>query len=182
MTTTLPPDTVALGRRSLHHLRAALERSLGVQAASLLQEAGFASGEAMFAAFEAWVGERYGVERAEALDGAYLGEALSSFFARQGWGSLTLERPTESVVVLEAREWAESAPGAGPYPSCHLSAGLMADLFSRMAGSQFAAMEVACRSRADEQCRFLLASPETLTLVYERMSHGMTYQQSLGLA
>ncbi len=51
-----------------------------------------------------------------------------------------------------------------------------------MAGSQFAAMEVACRSRADEQCRFLLASPETLTLVYERMSHGMTYQQSLGLA
>ncbi len=116
MTTTLPPDTVALGRRSLHHLRAALERSLGVQAASLLQEAGFASGEAMFAAFEAWVGERYGVERAEALDGAYLGEALSSFFARQGWGALTLERPTESVVVLEAREWAESAPRGRALP------------------------------------------------------------------
>ena len=40
-------QTLTLGHRSLHQLRSALERSLGVQAAPLLQEAGFASGEAM---------------------------------------------------------------------------------------------------------------------------------------
>jgi hypothetical protein len=61
-----------------------------------------------------------------------------------------------------------------------VSAGLLADVFSRIAGGQFAAMEVECRSRGDLRCRFLLAAPETLTLVYERMTHGMSYQASLG--
>ena len=40
-------QTVTLGRRSLHQLRAALERSLGVQAAPLLQEAGFVERESL---------------------------------------------------------------------------------------------------------------------------------------
>jgi hypothetical protein len=58
---------------------------------------------------------------------------------------------------------------------------VLADVFSRLAGGQYAAMEVECRSRGDARCRFLLASPETLTLIYERMTHGLGYRQSLGL-
>jgi hypothetical protein len=42
-------------------------------------------------------------------------------------------------------------------------------------------MEVECSSRGDKHCRFLLAAPETLTLVYERMTHGMTYRAALGV-
>jgi hypothetical protein len=57
---------------------------------------------------------------------------------------------------------------------------MLADVFSRLGGGQFAAMEVECRSRGDGRCRFLLAAPETLTLVYERMTHGMGYAQALG--
>ena len=84
--------TLTLGRRSLHQLRSALERSLGVQAAPLLQEAGFASGEAMTGALQAHVREHFGVERLQDLDEAYFGEALSGFFAAQGWGELTRGR------------------------------------------------------------------------------------------
>lgn len=177
------PDsqTLVLGKRSLHQLRSALERSLGVQAAPLLQEAGFASGEALSEALRDWVRDRYGVDQPKDLDSDFLGEALSGFFAEQGWGTLSLERLGPAVLTVDAPDWAESWPGSGQYPSCHVSAGLLADVFSRMAGGQFAAMEVECRSRGDARCRFLLAGPDTLTLVYERMTHGMSYHQALGL-
>ena len=177
------PDsqTLVLGKRSLHQLRSALERSLGVQAAPLLQEAGFASGEALSEALRDWVSEHYGVDQPQDLDSAFLSEALSGFFAAQGWGTLSLERLGSAVLTVDAPDWAESWPGSGQYPSCHVSAGLLADVFSRLAGGQFAAMEVECRSRGDARCRFLLASPETRTLVFERMTHGMSYTQALGL-
>jgi hypothetical protein len=178
----LAPDCIVLGKRSLQQLRVALERTLGTQAATVLQEAGFASGEALYQALERWVAARYPVGRPQELDASRLGEALSGFFAEQGWGALTAERLSPAVLQLDAPAWAESAPGVGQYPSCHVSAGVFADLFSRLSGGQFAAMEVECRSRGDERCRFLLASPETLTLVYERMTHGLSYRQSLGLA
>jgi hypothetical protein len=174
-------QTLTLGRRSLHQLRSALERSLGVQAAPLLQEAGFASGEAMTAELQEYVREHYGVEKAHDLDEVYFGDALSGFFASQGWGEVKVGDLGSAVMTVDAVGWAEAAPGGGPYPSCHISAGLLADIFSRLAGGQFAAMEVECSSRGDSQCRFLLAAPETLTLVYERMTHGMTYQAALGV-
>lgn len=174
-------QTLTLGHRSLHQLRSALERSLGVQAAPLLQEAGFASGEAMTAALQNYAHEKFGVEKVHQLDEAYFGEALSGFFASQGWGELVVGDLGSAVMTVDAVDWAEAAPGGGPYPSCHVSSGLLADIFSRIAGGQFAAMEVECSSRGDSHCRFLLAAPETLTLVYERMTHGMTYQAALGV-
>ena len=181
MTTThADSQTLTRGKRSLHPLRSALERALGVQAAPLLQEAGFASGEALSDTLQHWVQANYLVDRPQELDAEFLGEALSGFFADQGWGALTLGKLGDSVITVDAPEWAESTPGSGQYPSCHVSAGLLADVFSRLANGQFAAMEVECRSRSDSRCRFLLAAPETLTLVYERMTHGMTYQQALG--
>jgi predicted hydrocarbon binding protein len=174
-------QTLTLGRRSLHQLRSALERSLGVQAAPLLQEAGFASGEAMTAALQDHVRKHFGVEKLQDLDESYLGEALSTFFSAQGWGMVTVGDLGAAVVTVDATDWAEAAQGGGPYPSCHISSGLLADIFSRLAGGQFAAMEVECSSRGDKHCRFLLAAPETLTLVYERMTHGMTYRAALGV-
>lgn len=175
-------QTLSLGRRSLHQLRAALERALGVQAAPLLQEAGFASGEAVTTALQAYVKEHYGVDRVQDLDAQYFAEALSGFFSEQGWGQVSVSPMGQTVLLIDSSDWAEASPGGGPYPSCHISAGLLADVFSRLAGGQFAAMEVECRSRGDSRCRFLLAAPETLTLVYERMTHGLSYEASLGTA
>jgi predicted hydrocarbon binding protein len=165
-------ETLTIGRRALHHLRSTLERTLGLQAAPLLQETGFASGEALMGLFEQWVRERHGVERPQVLDARHLGEVLSSF--------LELAELGPAVLAADTTDWAEAGGTAGSYPSCHLSAGLLADMFSRLAGSPFAAMEVECRTRGDARCRFLLASPEALTLIYERMTHGVPYEQALG--
>ena len=76
-----PRPGLRLGRKVIHQLRAALERDTGPQAASYLQEAGFAGGEELFAAFTEWLVATRGVERPADLDAEFLGEVLSQFFA-----------------------------------------------------------------------------------------------------
>lgn len=170
---------VIIGKRALHHMRAVLERETGPQAALLLREIGFATGEALYEAFEAWVREYYAVAGPGDLDAVYLGEALSGFFGEAGWGSASMTHLTPTVIALDMQGWAEAESRGAEYPSCHFSSGMLADFFTRLGGSQAAVMEVDCASRGDARCRFLVSSPDMLTYLYERMTAGMTYQQAL---
>ena len=173
---------VGLGRRSLQQLRASLERDTGVQAAAYHQEAGFAGGEQLFSAYTAWLAESYRVERPGELDARHLGDVLSRFFADTGWGEVGVRPLGAAVLALDSTNWAEaSESGGADYPSCHLSCGLLADFLGRMSDGMVAVMEVECRSRGDGRCRFLAGAPETLGMVYERMSQGMSYGEALGL-
>jgi hypothetical protein len=170
----------ALARRALHQLRSALERDLGMQAASYLQEAGFAAGEATHQALTAFAAERYGVSEPAELDERWLGEALGGFFRSAGWGGLDATQ-LGPVLALDSDDWAEALDGAGTeYPTCHLSSGMLADVLGRVAGEPTAVMEVECRSRGDARCRFLAGSPETLGSLYERMAQGAPYREALG--
>ena len=172
-----------LGRKVIQQLRTALERDAGLQAASYLQEAGFAGGEELYAEFAEWLVATRGVERPADLDAQYLGEVLSQFFTEQGWGSLDVQRLGESVLALDSTEWAEAADeGRGEFPSCHLTCGLLADFFGRLTDGLVAVMEVECRSRGDSRCRFLAGAPETLSTLYDRMAQGSSYRDALGLS
>lgn len=182
MTSAVSNATIgpAIARRALHQLRAALERDLGVQAASYLQEAGFAAGEPAHQAFTAWIAEQYGVADAAALDERWLGDALTGFFRATGWGGFDATR-LGPVLALDSDDWAEALDSpAADYPTCHLSSGMLADLLGRLAGEPTAVMEVECRSRGDARCRFLAGSPETLASLYERMAQGTEYREALG--
>lgn len=178
-TVTAGAAGVIVGKRALHHLRAVLERETGAQAALLLREIGFATGEAVYEAFEAWCREHYKVGSPRDLDTAFLAEALSGFFGEAGWGSVSLSELSPSVVALDMHEWAEAEPHGAEYPCCHFSSGMLADFFTRLGGSQAAVMEVECGSRGESRCRFLVGSPDMLTYVYERMTTGMTYLEAL---
>jgi len=171
-----------LGRKVIHQLRAALERDTGLQAASYLQEAGFAGGEELYGEFTRWLVSTRGVERPADLDARFLDEALSQFFAEQGWGALTAQALGGTVLALDSTEWAEASDeGRGEFPSCHLTCGLLADFFGRLSDGLVAVMEVECRSRGDARCRFLAGAPETLSGLYERMAQGSSYIDALGL-
>lgn len=173
---------VGLGRRSLQQLRLTLERDAGVQAASYLQEAGFAGGEELYAAYTQWLASAVGVSDPGSLDAARLSEVLSRFFSDMGWGALTARPLGPAVLALDSAEWAEAVDhGGAVYPSCHLSCGLLADFMGRMSGGRMAVMEVECRSRGDARCRFLAGAPETMGTLYERMAQGMAYGEGLGL-
>jgi len=177
-----PRPGLRLGRKVIHQLRAALERDTGLQAASYLQEAGFAGGEEMYGEFTKWLVSTHGVERPADLDARFLDEALSRFFAEQGWGALTAQTLGGTVLALDSAEWAEASDeGRGEFPSCHLTCGLLADFFGRLSDGLVAVMEVECRSRGDARCRFLAGAPETLSALYDRMAQGSSYIDALGV-
>lgn len=168
--------TLRLGRRVLHQLRASLDRDTGMQAATYLQEAGFAGGEELYREFTAWLERTRGVAAPEALDVRFLSDVLGEFFAEQGWGSLGVTALGPAVLALDSADWAEAAEEPrSEFPSCHVSCGLLADFFGRMAGGLVAVMEVECRSRGDARCRFLAGAPETLGTLYDRIAQGSGY-------
>jgi predicted hydrocarbon binding protein len=156
-----------------------LERDAGLQAATHLQEAGFAGGEELYTTFTGWLARHRKLDRPEDLDIQFLGEVLSEFFAEQGWGRLTAT-PLGSVLALDSTEWAEALDEPqGEFPSCHLSCGLLADFLGRVSQGLVAVMEVECRSRGDARCRFLAGAPETLGILYDRMAQGVGYVEAL---
>ncbi|MFL5401744.1 MAG: V4R domain-containing protein [Gemmatimonadales bacterium] len=174
------PTGLRLGRRVIHQLRASLERDTGLQAATYLQEAGFAGGEELYNAFAIWLARTRKVEHPSDLDVKFFGEVLSDFFAEQGWGRLNAT-PLGPVLALDSSEWAEALDERkGEFPSCHLSCGLLADFLGRISKDLVAVMEVECRSRGESRCRFLAGSPDTLGILYDRMAEGATYLEALG--
>ena len=178
----LPHRCLILSRSALHQLRISLEKGTGVQSATYLQEAGFASGEGVYNAFAEWAAATYFVEKPSDLDVQFLGEAMSGFFQECGWGTLVPDQMVTAVMCLDSSDWSEAAPESeAQYPSCHFSCGMLADFMGRLSGGLMGVMEVECRSRGDERCRFLAGSPETLHSIYERMNQGISYQQALGM-
>jgi predicted hydrocarbon binding protein len=144
-----------------------------LEAATLLREIGYGTGEALSAALERWLLATGGGEELGALAPEQFWGTLSRFFEDLGWGTLRFERLHPGLAALDAREWAEADPESGAaQPGCHLSTGIFAELLGRAAGSEVAVMEVACRSRGDESCRFVFGSPETLRQVYDEMQTG----------
>ena len=128
---------IRLGRRAIHQLRASLERDTGLQAAAYLQEAGFAGGEELFAAFAEWLSEKHGVDQPSELDVKFLGEVLGEFFAEQGWGRMDVQPLGAAVLALDSPEWAEAMDERQTeFPSCHLSCGLLADFLGRISAGR----------------------------------------------
>ncbi|HJU73276.1 MAG TPA: V4R domain-containing protein [Gemmatimonadaceae bacterium] len=172
----------AFPRQSLTALRRALLRDHGPEAAGALQEAGYAGGETVYTAFTAWLAERTDID-AEQLDVEAFQHRASEFFSEFGWGTLSVGSIDDAVATLDATDWWE---GDGDEqldsPGCHLTTGLFADLFGRLAGTQVAVLEVECRSMGHEHCRFLVGSPEVLEFVYEDMAEGASYNDAVAAA
>jgi predicted hydrocarbon binding protein len=169
---------VAMTRDSLLALRAAMFRDLGPNAATLLQEAGFAGGQALFGTFAAWLAAQ-GAPSPDVLTAAEFAVRANEFFREAGWGSIELGA-LETVATLDSTDWAESDP-AYPleFPGCYYSAGVLADFFGRLAGEPLAVMEVECRSMGGDRCRFLVGSGETMQAVYDAMGQGSSYEEAV---
>jgi predicted hydrocarbon binding protein len=166
---------LAVTRDTLTALRSALMRDTGAAAAGYLQEAGYAGGQALFDAFRGWLAAR-GKGAPESLSVDAFQREATDFFRRAGWGSLELGALEDAVATLDSSDWGEADPNGGAeLPTCHVSAGMFADFFGRLADAPLAVMEVECRSRGDQRCRFLLGSTEVMQRVYEGMAAGEDY-------
>ncbi|HEV8382666.1 MAG TPA: V4R domain-containing protein [Gemmatimonadales bacterium] len=157
----------------VRQLHASLAAHAPEQLIAILQEAGYAAGAGLYQAFAA-------ANNPAELDADLLGDTLSDFFRTSGWGSVTITPIGTGALAIDSTEWAEAAPGTAQTPMCFFSAGMLADFLGRISEETIAVMEVECRSRGDERCRFLSATPEVLDKVYNDMTSGRTYAEALG--
>ena len=165
----LPGDFLSAVRQGLAASRSPAE------AAIVLREAGYASGSALYAAFERGLAEQ-NRGPVELLSTSDFWEALSAFFEESGWGSLQYTRIHSGVAALDSPDWIEADPNAGTsYPTCHLSVGILADLLGRLPGGQVAVLEAECRSQGDPRCRFLFGAESTLNAVFQEIQAGESY-------
>lgn len=171
---------VAITRDSLTALRGALFRDLGANGAAYLQEAGYAGGAALFDAFERWL-SRNGFGEAHSLPAEEFGRRATEFFRDAGWGSIEMGTIGHGVATLDSTDWSEAEPAAPlEFPGCHVSTGMFADFFGRLAGTPLAVMEVECRSMGAPRCRFLVAGMEVMQFVYDEMARGVGYEDAAG--
>jgi predicted hydrocarbon binding protein len=170
---------VALSRTSLTALRAALLRDAGPAAAAYLQEAGYAGGETIFASFRTWL-RNHGGGEPEELGLEDFERHASEYFRDAGWGALRIGSLGEAVATLDSEDWAEADPAVRlDHPGCHLTTGIFADFFGRVADVPLAVLEVECRSMGSYRCRFLLGNSEVMTHIYEQMGKGVGYEEAV---
>jgi len=172
-------EALTIGRAALRQLHDSLLRDAPDAAVSILQEVGFAAGGGVFQAFCGWLPAETGVARPADLDAGRLNDVLSTFFQTTGWGTVSVAPLGNAALVVDSSDWVEAAPGSAQEPMCFFSAGMLAEFFGRLSGEPVAVMEVECRARNDERCRFLSASPDTLNEVYEQMKEGRGYEEAL---
>jgi predicted hydrocarbon binding protein len=145
------------------------------EAAAVTRQMGFETGESFYAAFRDWLGS----EPSE-LEVDEFWNRFAAFFASLGWGRLHFERSHGGVAELSSDEWAEAEPGGQAHqPTCHFTTGLFADLLGRVSGDGLAVLEVECRSRGDDRCRFALGGADALRQIYERIRDGDSFQDAV---
>jgi predicted hydrocarbon binding protein len=170
---------VALTSNTLDALRDALLRDGSVAGATQLQDAGFAGGDALYAAFCEWLAGRTDTEAGE-LPTQEFGEYASEFFREAGWGSFRLGALGDSVATIDTTDWREADSSAAlAHPGCHLTTGMLAGFFAAAGSAPIAALEVECRGAGGDRCRFLLGAGPVLTHIFEQVEGGASYEEAL---
>ncbi len=173
MTDTAARQLIGIAIPTLKELRAATLAG-GSDAAEALREAGFAGGPAVYDAFEQWLGETATSPEAQSASELTIdefGDRAARYFRDAGWGAVEFETmEDEGVAALSIDNCWESDHGAGgAEPSCHITTGMLAAFFGKLAGYPVAVMETECRSTNAERCRFLLGNSEMMTFKWETL-------------
>lgn len=171
--------TFAIAPASLHRLRRRLQAIDPQTTAALLQEAGFATGEALAVRWREHLRLRASLDEPAQLDREWFAPLLTELSSTLGWGSLQVETLAGQAVLLSSPNWTEAESNSATNPSCHFSCGVLAAFLTTQAGASIAVLEVECRSRGDAQCRFLAASTETLAAVFDVLNAGRPWQEGL---
>ena len=170
--------TFHIAATSLHRLRRRLLAAGPGVAAEILQDAGFATGEAMIGLWSERVSDRTGVGDSGQLDAAWFAPLMAELCANLGWGTLGVDTLGERAILFSSPDWAEAEPGSTDHAGCYFSCGCLAAFLTAQAGAPLAVLEVECRSCGGAQCRFLAGSAETLAVVYDLIAAGRTWRDA----
>lgn len=165
MTTRAAEMTVPVA--TFTELRTSLAQSVGAdEAAEALRQAGYAAGDRLHRVL-------LQANRDAGVSTPVFWHHVEALFASRGWGHLRFGRVHTGVGVLDAADWFEAEPGSdADSPTCHFTTGVLANLLGNTAGEPVAVLEVECRSRGDERCRFAFGGLNALSRVYEELASG----------
>ena len=159
---------------TLRELRAAILMNGDPDAAvGALRDAGYAGGDAVHAAFEAWLAEdtEVGADRMDAgeLSLAEFGDRTAKFFRDAGWGTVTFSQDeSEGVAIVDIEDCWEG-PVSGD-TGCQITTGLLASFFGLIAGYPIAVLETECCSGGSSRCRFFLGNGEVMAAKWEELA------------
>lgn len=163
---------------SLHRLRRRLLAAGPGVAAEILQDAGFASGQELFAEWSARVATQTGLNDPGRLDADWFGPMFGELCQSLGWGRLSVSAVADRAVLLTSDDWQEAEADGSEHPACYFTCGCLAAFFTAQAGEGLAVLEVECRSSGAAQCRFLAGSSETLAAVYDVVAAGGSWREA----
>jgi predicted hydrocarbon binding protein len=183
MAETAPTRLIGIAIPTLRELRGATLACLSAQpsgeadAVDALREAGYAGGEAVCEAFEQWIAETRsdgGAESARSLPDLTMqefGDLVGRYFRAAGWGNVEFEEEHEEGVAKLSMEncWESDRASDEPMPGCHVTTGMLAAFFGRLAGYPVAVLETECSSAGAKRCRFLLGNSEVMTYQWEQL-------------
>ena len=185
----MTPETltqlIGIGIPTLRELRAGVlvagnASDGGAEPVRLLREAGFAGGDAVYEAFQRWLGESAPTDgtnaRTEAADAGGLslpefGERASRFFRDAGWGEITFTAREDDGVaeVGIANCWESAGGGEATMPGCHVTTGMLAAFFGRVAGYPLAVLETECSGSGGGRCSFSMGNAAVMNHEWERL-------------
>ncbi|HEY4955732.1 MAG TPA: 4-vinyl reductase [Gemmatimonadaceae bacterium] len=166
---------------TLRELRAAILASIATgtggdtEGIDALRAAGYAGGEAVYDAFEHWLAEdatsSVSSGSPQDLTLPEFGELAARYFHAAGWGLVEFDPGREQRVATLAMEdcWEADSAGNEAAPSCHVTTGMLAAFFGRLAGYPISVMEIECCSAGAECCRFLLGNAEVMAFKWEQL-------------
>jgi len=177
MTDTSARQLIGIAIPTLRELRAATLVCISAgpageaDAVDALREAGFAGGPAVYEAFEQWLGESEGSQHAPELTVEEFGDRAARYFRDAGWGHVDFNSEIEEGVEDRAVGLVLQHPllRGGSSPSCHITTGMLASFFGKLAGYPVAVMETECRSASGERCRFLLGNAEVMAFKWQAL-------------
>jgi len=142
--TTTPPTTSPLlsaPAQTLLALRAALLTRPDLDTVFALRDAGYAGGDAIYAAFEAFVRERDLIDPQQ-LEITHFFRRAGEFWTRAGWGETTFEERDGAFCVVRIGNCWEANADDQPDPrGCHLTVGLLGAFLGRFADYPVAVLE-----------------------------------------
>jgi len=182
MAETAAAQLIGIAIPTLRELRAATLACLSAgptgeaDAVDALREAGYAGGQAVYEAFEQWLAETSvssdeGDRRsAPDLTIEEFGDRVAAYFRAAGWGDVEFDSEQKDGVATLTMEncWEVDAAGSSA-PSCHVTTGMLAAFFGRLAGYPVAVLEAECCSAGANRCRFLLGNAEVMAFKWEEL-------------
>jgi predicted hydrocarbon binding protein len=169
---TLSPSSslVSTAPATLLALRATLLTHADLDTVFALRDAGYAGGDAVYDAFDAYVRHKDLIP-SQQLGLQHFFHRAGEFFTQNGWGKTTVSSQDDSFCAVEIEHCWEAVAEHQPDPrGCHLTVGLLGAFLGKFAEYPVAVLETRGPANGDTRATFIAGNADMVSDYYARNS------------